>query len=319
MKTGKSKFLIINLITIVVILALAEIISRIILNKTYNRDFDSALIVEHKYFNSPGLKENAYGIVWGKTFNTDQFGGRKNKSNQKQRRTRLYIGDSVTEGVGVDDSSTFCYKVSEKNEAFNCLNISMIGYSSADYLNVLRQRIAIDSSISNVVLCFCLNDVYGSSKTKDLPVMRKQNMAGRLNSILQEHYATYKLLKLLVYQNANRYFQYDLQFYKEEDPHFVESMNDLHQCDSMCRANNISFQVVIFPYRSQLVGKNFNNRVPQNAVQDFCGAHHIHFADVTNHLAGYKDPAALYLFADEIHFSAEGHLAIAEFMNSINP
>src|ERR1019366_8042499 len=179
MKPGKGKFLLINLITVVVVLVLAEIVSRIILNRIYNRDFDSSLLVEHKYFGSPGLKENANGIVWGKDFNTDQFGGRKNIGQQNKKKTCLYIGDSVTEGVGVDDSTTFCYKVSEKNEAFNCQNISLIGYSSADYVNVLRQRIGALLLLANVFFCFCLNDVFGSAKTKDLPVMSKQNIASR--------------------------------------------------------------------------------------------------------------------------------------------
>ncbi|MDB5281787.1 MAG: hypothetical protein JWO06_862 [Bacteroidota bacterium] len=303
----------INLVSVAVILIILEITSRFVLHKIYNRDFDSSLITEHKYFDSPGLKPNAKGLVWGKEFNTDALGGRKNKVST-QKKKWLYIGDSVTEGVGVEDSSTFAYKVSVADSQFCYENISMIGYSTPDYLNVLKATIASDSSLNRVTLFFCLNDVYGSAKTKDLPVMRKQNLLGKLNAILQEHYATYKLLKLYRYRNADRYFKYDLEFYSNQDKHFKEAMADVLKCDSLCKSKGIGFSLVTLPYRSQIIGKDENERTPQKSVAEFCRAHDILFADPANHLAGLENRSSLYLFADEIHFSAKGHSALAEFL-----
>ncbi len=321
MKNGAWRVLLINLLTIIVLLVVIEVLSRAILNKVYNRSFDRSLIVENKYFNSDGLKANASGTVWGKNFHTDEFGGRKNAGAGSKKKKCLYIGDSVTEGVGVEDSATFASIVSaEKQTACSLINYSLIGYSTDDYLNVVKSEVSKgDSGIGSVTIFLCLNDVYGKAKTKDLPVMGRKNLIGRVTSFLHSHYATYKLLRLIAFQNANRYFHYDLQFYKSEDPHFTESMNYVRQCDSICKTNRIKFNTVIIPYRSQIVGRDRANRIPQTLVKDFCNQHQIGFSDAIDYLSKQQNPKSLYLFADEIHFSEAGHRAIAGFLLSSMP
>ena len=169
-----------------------------------------------------------------------------------------------------------------------------------------------DSNTELVTLFYCLNDVYGNTRTKELPVMAKQNIIGQLNGLLQNTCNTYKLIKLFFYQNSNRYFTYDLQYYKNDDEHFTQSMNDLRICDSLCKAKNIYFNVVMLPYQSQLKSKNF---VPQQLVKEYCGKDSIEFSDASEYLSKQADIHPLYLFADEIHFSEKGHGAIADFLS----
>ncbi len=303
----------INIITVIVLLVAIEIINHRILNKIYNREFDYSLLADNKYFTSSGLKENAEGKVWGKQFHTDDFGRRKSKTVFDSKKKKwLFIGDSVTEGVGVDDSSTFSSLCSEGFTEHNVCNYSLIGYSTTDYLNVLKSVLEKDSTTELVTLFYCLNDVYGKAKTKDLPVMAKQKFIGKLNSILQSSCSTYKLLKLFFYQQSNRYFTYDLQFYKKDEAHFVQAMNDLQFCDSLCKAKNIYFNVVMLPYQSQLRDRNF---APQQLVKQFCERDSIEFSDAAEYLAKQENVNSLYLFADEIHFSEKGHKAIAEFLS----
>jgi lysophospholipase L1-like esterase len=303
-------------ITLGILLAL-EVFSRIMLSHIYNRDFDSKLIVDNKYFDSPGLIENGSGKVWGKTFHTDSCACRRSsKSYVPGKKKWLFIGDSVTEGVGVEDSATFSSLFFEHEDSLNVLNYSLIGYSDADYFNVLKARLATDSTIKRVTIFFCLNDVYGKSGSKNLPVMARQNLVGQINAFLQMHYATYKLLKLFLYQHSNRYFQYDLQFYKPDDLCFNDAMAILQQCDSFCRNNGADLNVIMLPYKSQLHGKDAGNRIPQNLVGKFCKMHEISFADPADYLTKRQDAGALYLFGDEIHFSAAGHRAMADYILS---
>ena len=104
-----TRTLLINIFTSIAILAVLEIVSRVLLKAVYNRDFDSSLIVDNKYFSSSGLKENAHGIIWGKDFNTDSFACRKAaRPCNRNKKKWLFIGDSVTEGVGVADTITLC-------------------------------------------------------------------------------------------------------------------------------------------------------------------------------------------------------------------
>lgn len=307
------KRIVINIITVILLLVAIEIISNRILNKIYNREFDSSLLVDNRFFTSSGLKENAEGKVWGKEFHTDNSGCRKSKAIFDSKKKKwLFIGDSVTEGVGVEDSSTFSSLCSEGFTEHNVCNYSLVGYSTSDYTKVLKSVLQNDSNTELVTLFYCLNDVYGNAKSKDLPVMAKQNFIGKLNGILQNYCSTYKLLKLFFYQNSNRYFNYDLQFYKNDDAHFVQAMNDLHFCDSVCKAKNIFFNVVMLPYQSQLRHKNF---VPQQLVKQFCESDSIEFSDAAEYLKQQTDINSLYLFADEIHFSEKGHKVISDFLS----
>ena len=302
----------------VIILTIMEVVSYFIIKKIYNRDFDSTLIVDNKYFTSAGLKENASGAIWGKAFHTDSAGCRKpSKPYNNQKRKWLFIGDSVTEGVGVDDSSTFSSIAFQNTDSFNILNYSLIGYSLADYLNVLKTVLnKNDSSIKKATIFFCLNDVYGKVLFNQLPVMAKTNMIGKLNAFLQNHYYTYKLLKLIVFRNSDRYFQYDLQFYKDNSPYFTSAMNTLKQCDSACHLAGVEMNVVVLPYRPQVCGKDIGNNIPQDLVEKFCSANKIPYSNPLKYLSEQQNPEKLYLFADEIHLSEKGHSAVARFILS---
>lgn len=308
----KLKFWALTMLSVVLLFVLVELISHLVLHKIYNRSFDSSIIEENKYITSPGLKGNASAKIWGKNFHTDERGCRKSKTGyDAKKKTWLYIGDSVTEGVGVDDSSTFASLSADEFTETNLLNYSLIGYSAADYLNVLQSVLSKDSSVELVTLFFCLNDVYGGAKTSELPVMAKQNLLGKVNGLLQDRCAAYKLIKLFFYQNSSRYFDYDLQFYTKQDEHFQQTTCYIYSCDSLCKANNIYFNLVALPYRSQLASHNFK---PQTLLSDFCKTHDIDFSNAAQFLSKQADTKEFYLFADEIHFSEKGHRAIAEYL-----
>lgn len=310
----KAKTIFINLIVIAMLLGVIELVCRYVLSHVYNRSFDSALIEENKYGTSDGLKANANGEVWGQQFNTDEIGGRKTASTVGKKK-RLYIGDSVTEGVGVNDTSTFAYCISATNTNYDIRNISLIGYSTADYVNVINHYASADTNIESIAIFYCLNDVYGKASTKDLPVMAKQNLFGRINGLLQNDYATYRLLKLFVYQNSDSYYRYDMQFYHEDSTLFKNAMADLKTCDSISKAKGIKLSLVLLPYRSQLLREY--NRTPQLLVAKYCKQNGIAYHDAAQDLGEDLYHEDFYLFADEIHFSAKGHQKIAEYLKSI--
>jgi lysophospholipase L1-like esterase len=314
MKKGWGKTLLINLLVLAALLVVIEIVSRVVLHKVYNRSFDSSLIVDNVFGSSSGMRKNAEGHVWGKTLHTDEDGWRKVKNRQPRKNKWLFIGDSVTEGVGVDDSSTFASLCSEQFTDFNVHNCALIGYSTSDYVNVLNTALQDDSAaVELVTVFFCLNDIYGQKKSKDdLPAIARRGWMSRINGLLQDRYATYKLIKLWFYKNSDRYFTYDLQFYQPGNERFIAAMHNLQTCDSVCKANGIYFNVVVLPYQSQLSSKNFT---PQRLINQFCKEKGIDCSDAAENLQKQPDYADLYLFADEIHFSEKGHRAIADFLS----
>lgn len=302
-----------TILVTLLLLLLLEAGSRYMLKRIYNRHFESSLIADNKYFTSSGLKENLAGIVWGKHFSTDELGGRRNPQAAKAKNKWLHIGDSVTEGVGVSDSATFSAITAERTSNYRVYNISLIGYSLSDYANVLKHYLSADTTIKRITLFYCLNDVYGKAKTKDLPVMVRNSFIGKANALLQENYATYKLIKLWVFSQSNNYFIYDLQFYEKDNPRFAEAMSELYECDSLCRASGVKLDVVLLPYRSQVNGKG-DTLLPQWLVEDFCKSEGISCHDASTYLKESKDAENLYLYADEIHFSETGHRVIAGFL-----
>lgn len=313
MKPPALKTIIINLLVLAALLAVIEVVSRIVVHKVYNRGFDSSLLTDNVYGPSSGMRKNAEGMVWGKLLHTDADGFRQVKTRLPRKNKWLYIGDSVTEGVGVEDTNTFASLCSERFIDFNVYNCSLIGYSTTDYVNVLSNMLNRDSAAVELVTVFyCLNDVYGKAKTNELPAIARKDLLGDLNGLLQNRYATYKLIKLWFYKNSDRYFKYDLQFYKKDNEQFKSAMQCLQTCDSICKANNIYFNVVTLPYQSQLSSKNY---APQQLVKEFCGTNGIEYSDAADLLAKQPDFESLYLFADEIHFSEKGHKVIADFLS----
>ncbi|HWB63958.1 MAG TPA: hypothetical protein VG603_10635, partial [Chitinophagales bacterium] len=315
-----AKILLINTLAVIVLLVVLGVASRVILHKVYNRSFDSSLIEDNRYYTSAGIKPNASGMVWGKLFNSDEFGGRKGcKAFDKKKKTRLFIGDSVTEGVGVDDSSTFTSFYAKHIDSLNILNISLIGWSTYDYVNAIKSFVADTTNPANlehITLVYCLNDVYGPVKTGDLPKMGRQGFIGWIAGFLQQNYATYKLVKLFAFKHANSYYRYDKAFYKEGNPYFETAMRLLKTADSLCNAAHIGFDVLILPYRSQLAGPDDKDQTPQIMMAKYCTQNHIRFAYPSIVFNNLPRPEGLYLFSDEIHFSERGHKAIGYYLLS---
>ena len=298
------------LVTVTLLIAI-ELIARYTLSKIYNRTFDKSLIEAHKYDLTDGLKANATGIVWGKVFHTDDMGGRLQSKPKNGKHKLLLIGDSVTEGVGVDDSSTFAYKVAHEIEHTDLRNISFIGWSSADYNHVLTTLLKSDndSSITEVWLFYCLNDIYSSTKTNDLPQMGNRGILSTINILLQRRYATYKLLKLWLYQQSDYYYRYDARLYTDTTK-VNQTVHDLSLIASICNQHGARLKVVMLPYRSQL--KNPKANYPQQVLSQRMSVHHIPYLDLLPSLATTTQPDALYLYADEIHLSMQGHNVVAQ-------
>jgi hypothetical protein len=299
------------LVTALLLLGL-ELISKLVLSRIYNRRFDSSLIDEHKYGSSSGLKANASGVVWGKAFHTDEMGGRRQVHSKKGKPKLLIIGDSVTEGVGVEDSATFANLLNNSSDSFDVRNISLIGWSVADYKNALDTIIAEDHlhNIKKVCLFYCLNDIYGSTPVKDFPVIARKGILSRVNGLLQNRYATYRLIKLSLYQNSDRYYQYDKALYWDS----IKLNNALHTLfliSEQCKERNIVFEVFILPYRSQLYT---HNDQPQQILSAMFNIGDITYYNLLPPMLKAGSPDDLYLFADEIHLSPKGHQAIANII-----
>lgn len=295
------------------ILVVLEVVARAVLHHIYNREFDSSLIEPHKYGPTDGLKPNASGTVWGKPFHTDDMGGRKHLKSKGGKKKVLIIGDSVTEGVGLDDSSTIA-NLTNDSEAWadaDVRNISMIGWSSHDYSNVIDHLFAVDTSISEVYLFYCLNDIYGKSAVRDLPPIANKGVISEINGWLQDRYATYRIIKLICYSHSDHYYQYDRALYNDR-ARVDATIADIVHIRQVCEAHKAGFMIMLVPYRSQLEHRGDN--LPQKILIGKFIQNGIQGMDLLRQWPKEDDYSALFLYGDEIHYSALGH---SEMMRAI--
>jgi lysophospholipase L1-like esterase len=298
-----------------VLLGIMELASSVILDKLYTRNFSESIIQQNKYGNTDGLKANMADIIWGKFFGTDERGFRKQRKKANAKKAVLYIGDSVTQGVGVADSCTFSNLLNESNDSVQVYNCSMIGWSVSDYSNVV-DVLAKDSSlhISTINLCWCLNDIYGKTPVAKLPKMERFGLISKISSWLQEHYSTYKLVKLFATRNSDNYFRYDAALYQDREA-YDKAMDEIKHIKEKCDSAGIELNFVLLPYRSATKGNKNNDNYEAIAgkLKESLKANKIDsFIDVS----GAKTDNDYYLFSDEIHLSEKGHRAVADYLRS---
>jgi hypothetical protein len=301
--TGTLKNILIPISVTLALLLVVEWVSHSILTWVYNRKFDSNLIQEQKYSTTSGLKPDTAGMVWGKAFHTDEMGGRIHQKKKSGKQKLLMIGDSVTEGVGVDDSTTFADRYNSGHEQ-DIRNISLIGWSVSDYRNAIEQLLSQDSLIKDICLFYCLNDIYGKTNGSKLPPMADKGIWSQINALLQDRCATYKLIKLWVYENSDHYYRYDAALYHDTTK-VNAMMADMVYIRNICQRSNVGLKVFILPYRSQL--KDRSNNFPQRVLTGLFTKNNIRFEDLLKTWPQCPAYNEFYLFADEIHLSEKGH------------
>ena len=296
------------------LIALIEATSYFVLLKKYNRTIPKVTLAIGKFGTTNGLNSNLITMVWGKKFTTDNFGSRPfQKANTKPKK--VWIGDSVVEGLGVSDSMLFTKLLSSSDTAFEYLNFAHAGNTPLDYFNAISSLLGTNSilkkdTIHSFHIGICLNDIYSDAKIKStLPtILHQANEFFQISN-------TYRLAKLLFNRNSDGYFQHDAALYKnEEKVHIL--IDQLVNISALCKSKNVPCQFYLFPYKSQFVSSNF---APQQTLAYHMGINGLSFVDLSSYLRKVDNPTALYLFSDEIHFSENGHEAIASILERNKP
>ncbi|MFN8276279.1 MAG: SGNH/GDSL hydrolase family protein [Chitinophagales bacterium] len=274
------------------------------LKKNYDRSYDVSIVQPRRYGATDGLKPNACGTVFGKTLCTDSWGGRRLTPGKQRRKKFIFIGDSVTEGIGVADSATFTQYINLHTDA-EVHAIAMAGWSSADYVNVMKNATwPIDNADTvTLIWCWCLNDIYGKHTQSSLPIQGKEDWLHRTGRFLQKNCHLYQWLKLLVFQHADAYYTYDAAFYQNK-AYVVEAQKDIQQAAEWCAAHGYQFALALLPYRSQLKHQQHN---PQQQMMTVAQLLHVPVINLLDYWPKQEDAARCFLWADEIHFSPEGH------------
>ena len=284
---------------------------------------------------SAGLRPGATGRSHGAPFTIDADGFIAYTGNAARSDTAaawLFLGDSVTMGIGVPPDSSFAGRLALRVDSLRVLNPSLIGYAAADYARLLDHLLADSTQqIARVTVAWCLNDVYPDTPPRE-PGHDLRRRGGGLIATLNQHSRLYRFLKATTLDRPLTYYRYDRQFYPSEasaantadpnnEPPLAAALDHLSRMQNRCAAQGIPFEVVLLPYEPQLRGEHPDTvegeRLPQQVLLEHLRARDIPVTDVAPALAASGDPARLYLWSDGIHFSARGHAVVADALATL--
>lgn len=309
------KVILVNLMVLFALLALFELSARLFVKNLRTQGTDYTLFDADVYGHSTGLSKQAMGKSFGKTASTDNYRFRQTGNKKKTKtNSKLYIGDSVTFGVGMEDNQTFT-SLHESLGDQNIYNPSVLGWTIVDYGNALQDVLAYpEFQFESVTLFFCLNDI--SVNVTNKTMASHSSPIGFIFEFLKRNSYAYVYTKHLFFDRSKHYFEHDALEY--EDPSKIERLElEIKHIKNITSSHNVNLQVVLLPYEFQL-RKQANASIfkPQQIVKSILNKHNIAYHDAAVILSA-PTSTDLYLKADGIHFSAKGHQILAQWLNSI--
>jgi len=284
---------------------------------------DSVFVKDDVYGNSSGLTPGATGSSMGQQFTVTDNGFWRytlpgNSSPEQMTAEWLFLGDSVTMGMGVEPDSTFAGLLSTRGmDSLLVLNPSLIGYSSRDYVNILEALAGSNEHrIKRVTVFWCLNDAYSGATTGENPVGIRQFVPA-ITLFIYRHVRTYQWLKKQLFDRPRAYYEFDKSLYESEYEAFDTTLEDIVLIKEYAGRMGARLEFVLLPYEYQF---RSSNRVPQRKMASVLESLQISYVDAARPMSdniragNLQDATAYYLYGDGIHFSVKGHRTISDIV-----
>jgi lysophospholipase L1-like esterase len=258
----RSTAIVLMALAAALVLLLGEAIVRIAMPSVNFLGIDSRLFAtagEDGYGNAPGFSGRAFGAEVRIDREGFRAGGNLARQAAKAGDTVIFVGDSVTFGVGVQDARTFVELFAAAHPDVQTINAAVIGYSLEDYVVAVRRLLDRPGPTPrHVSLGFCLNDVSASSKTEILAaiagsqasVSAAEGLLATVNAFLRERSKLYLVLKSLLIDSSHRYYSADASRYDDREA-MKRALEALEEIKRMLAAREVGFTVLIFPYEYQ--------------------------------------------------------------------
>lgn len=271
-------------------------------------------------------------------YKTNELGFRDKTfvTHNSRKKKIAFIGDSVTEGFGVDPPNRYS-NITEtlaqnSDMQFESLNFGIAGFATVDELNILIKYV-VPLKPAIAVLQFCQNDFQRNSEVMNLskqvvdPALPVQvDTAERkpetkllapgenpIKAFLQNHSALY-----LFFAERYNYFKLRknglnsilLDSGKISPDEWNATVTTLDRFKSECDSNNIRLFMTYIPLEVEVVtgneklGKNLSLR-----LDTLCASLGITSINVIDTLRTYQSPTKLYL--DDCHLSLVGNQIVA--------
>ena len=123
-----------TLITSLLLLIALEVAVRGLFPQINYQGLQKSLFVENRFAQTMALIPNSSGEVFGKEVYTDEYGFRKMNIPATYDKSWLFLGDSVTFGVGINTEQIFPQLLQNEFQYVKIWNTAVVGYSTLNYL-----------------------------------------------------------------------------------------------------------------------------------------------------------------------------------------
>jgi len=303
--------LLVSLTASLVMLLLAEAMVRVILPEIGFQDTQLSLFREHAFGESVGWRPNATGVSFGVNVEIDGSGFRRMPGPTTFDTSWLFLGDSAVFGVGIDIDQTFVARLQSRHPSVKIWNSAVVGYSIQNYRDVARHFFNTDSTVKKVLLYFALNDWQPALNV--MPI--ETTVSGRLLSALRRHSKLFRVLKGTLSDRSQLHFLHDYETFRAHAPELQDALAVVEELNREATSLGIDFLVVLLPYEYQLRKPTRENLLPQRLLARYFDTHGIRYLDAFEYFkSSAVDSKQLYLFADPMHLSAEGHTFVVELL-----
>ena len=310
-----SKIFLVNLLVVLGLFLLLELSIRILYPEINLSGTEQRLLLDSVYYDSAGLRPNSSGLSNGVIKHVNSAGfWELNGGSDSAKSKILFLGDSVTMGIGVESDSTFAGRLNIELKDLKVINSALIGYSHKDYFNVVKKLFEDDENqheISSVFLFWCLNDIYSYHTVKG-PGFSNDNYTIHFISLLRENSKFYHWLKNFISDRSKEYFYYDKKFYETNNEKLTNAVSDIYEINNILENHGVNLKVIVLPYEYQL--RNII-KDPQKSLLVKLSESQIAVYDIMDDIQNFSSNSKqLYLFGDGIHFSNLGHEVIADIL-----
>lgn len=188
--------------------------SGVIKHPIYHHDLDKNLRIKKKY-----------NIVFPHELCTDKFGFRVSCLNQKDTSKIIdyaFIGDSFTEGSGLNYKDTFTGLFAKNNKDLNVVNLGVGSYSPKIYFKKIQYLIENGFKFKNVIIFLDVGDIFDENvyEHSSKGIIVKKNDFEIIKAIYQDYSLFYKIKKILKAYLPNTFIIYKkiTNFKTKSDP-----------------------------------------------------------------------------------------------------
>lgn len=308
--------------------------------------------INHNIYDHDLKKNFKESLEWvpGKNymFCTDQNSFRNfcDKTNFKIKEFDIaFIGDSFTEGVGLEYKNTFVGKISNYLSDYSIANLGVVSYSPSIYFAKLAHLLDNGYKFDRVVIYFDISDVYDDNRKyrliDNIVTRKKSLLLSKIQKTLKSSFPllSYSLKKIkndtipkifkekkminkcdyIDYCHEKSSWTFNDNYFSEEQ--INKSLKLMDKIYNLLKKNNIKMSVGIYPWPGQIIHDSKNSKIVK-LMEKFCLSRcefffnnfPTFFYELENMTK--RSLISKYYFENDVHFNVKGNTKV--FKNFIN-